>query len=103
MLTEEKANEFLIELIRMPGASAADIPQAFAALVVAHRAAFPAAVEPSPVKKRRRGPKNPNIGWPAGVKREEYKAWKDTQTAKGQTENINPQEYKRQRDAGEVA
>jgi phage N-6-adenine-methyltransferase len=43
------------------------------------------------------------IGWPAGVKREEYAAWKTAQEAKGVTENVNPQEYKRQRDLGLVA
>jgi N6-adenosine-specific RNA methylase IME4 len=40
------------------------------------------------------------VGWPAGVMREEYKAWKAAQEAKGVTENINPQEYKRMRDLG---
>lgn len=43
------------------------------------------------------------IGWPTGVKREEYKAWKQAQEAKGVTENLNAQEYKRQRDLGLVA
>jgi hypothetical protein len=34
------------------------------------------------------------------VKRADYRAWKEAQAAKGQTENINPQEYKRVRDLG---
>jgi hypothetical protein len=41
-----------------------------------------------------------SIGWPAGVTREEYTAWKTEQEALGTVENVNPQEYKRQRDAG---
>lgn len=40
------------------------------------------------------------VHWPAGVTREEYAAWKTEQHALGVTENINPREYKRRRDAG---
>jgi hypothetical protein len=46
-------------------------------------------------------PANATIGWPAGVTREEYRSWKDAEAAKGQTENLNPQEYKRLRDVGQ--
>lgn len=48
------------------------------------------------------GTENTVVGWPANVTRAEYKAWKDEQQAKGHTENLNPQEYKRLRDAGLV-
>jgi phage N-6-adenine-methyltransferase len=38
--------------------------------------------------------------WPAGVGRDEYQRWKTEQHALGVTENVNPHEFKRQRDAG---
>jgi hypothetical protein len=99
MLTEDKAVEILIELIRSPGSVVSDIPITWDSIIRVSREAFAPAVEP-PVKKKRRRQANPNIGWPAGVKRADYRAWKEAQAAKGQTENINPQEYKRVRDLG---
>ena len=96
-IKEEYALEILAELIKKPESKSEDIPRIWREIMVAYNAQFAPPTEPA-VKKRRRRPANPNVGWPAGVKRDEYKAWKATQEAKGVTENLNPQEYKRQRD-----
>lgn len=98
-IAEEKALEILAELIKKPESKAEDIPRIWSEIMGVYNQQFAPPAEPAP-KKRRRRPANPNIGWPAGVKREEYKAWKDAQQTKGITENLNPQEYKRQRDMG---
>jgi hypothetical protein len=98
-IAEDKALEILAELIKKPESKAEDIPRIWNEIMGVYNTQFAPPVEP-PAKKRRRRPANPNIGWPAGVKREEYKAWKDAQGKKGITENLNPQEYKRQRDMG---
>ena len=100
-ITEVNALEILAELIKKPEIKAEDIPGIWSALIKVYNDQFAPAPEPAP-KKRRRGPKNPNIGWPAGVKRDEYKVWKEAMAAKGQTENLNPQEYKRLRDLGQI-
>jgi hypothetical protein len=98
-IAEDKALEILAELIKKPESKAEDIPRIWNEIMGVYNTQFAPPAEP-PAKKRRRRPANPNIGWPAGVKREEYKAWKDAQSKKGITESLNPQEYKRQRDMG---
>src|ERR1035437_9406120 len=98
-IAEEKALEILAELIKKPESKAEDIPRIWNELMGVYNTQFAPPVEPIQ-KKRRRRPVNPNIGWPAGVKREEYKIWKDRQISRGVSENLNPQEYKRQRDLG---
>lgn len=98
-IAEEKALEILAELIKKPDSKVEDIPRIWNEIMTVYNTQFAPPVEP-PAKKRRRRSINPNIGWPAGVKREEYKAWKMLQESRGVTENLNPQEYKRQRDLG---
>lgn len=98
-IAEEKALEILAELIKKPESKAEEIPRIWNEIIGVYNLQFAPPPEPAP-KKRRRRPANPNIGWPAGVKREEYKAWKENQEGRGISENLNPQEYKRQRDAG---
>ena len=100
-IAEEKALEILAELIKKPESKAEDIPRIWNEIMGIYNQQFAPPIEPA-AKKRRRRPANPNIGWPAGVKREEYKAWKDAMAAKGVTDNLNPQEYKRQRDLGQA-
>ena len=100
-ISEEKALDILFELIRKPETATADLPRIWNELLGIYNTSFaPPAEEPK--KKKRRRPSNPNIGWPAGVSREEYRVWKEGLMARGVTENLNPQEYKRQRDAGEA-
>ncbi len=101
-IAEDKALEILSELIKKPETKSEDIPRIWAEIISVYNNQFAPPPEP-PQKKRRRRPANPNIGWPAGVKREEYNAWKADQAGKGVTDNLNPQEYKRQRDAGTIA
>ena len=98
-LAEDKALEILTELIKKPETKAEDIPRIWNEILEVYNKAFAPAPEAAG-KKRRRRVTNPNIGWPAGVKRAEYQAWKDEQQARGVTENLNPQEYKRLREAG---
>ena len=98
-IAEDKALEILAELIKKPESKAEDIPRIWSEIMGVYNTQFAPPAEP-PAKKRRRRPANPNIGWPAGVKRDEYKVWKAGQEAKGVTDNLNPQEYKRQRDLG---
>lgn len=98
-IAEDKAIAILEELIRKPETKAEDIPRIWQEIINVYNAQF-APVEEPKKKKRRRSPNSPNIGWPAGVSREEYKHWKEAQQAAGISENLNPQEYKRQRDAG---
>ena len=97
-IAEEKALEILTELIKKPETKSEDIPRIWGEIISTYNTHFAPVEQPS--KKKRRRPANPNIGWPAGVKREEYKAWKEEQERRGHSENLNPQEYKRQRDAG---
>ncbi|HEY9724569.1 MAG TPA: hypothetical protein V6D47_21385 [Oscillatoriaceae cyanobacterium] len=99
-IAEEKALEILAELIKKPESKAEDIPRIWGEIIAVYNQQF-TPVEAAPKRKRRRGG-NPNIGWPAGVGREEFKAWKEGQQAKGVTENLNPQTYKRLRDAGQL-
>lgn len=98
-ITETQALDILAELIKKPESKAADIPRIWGDIMAIYNLQFAPPVEPAPKKKRRRTP-NPNIGWPAGVSREEYRGWKDGLMARGVSENLNPQEYKRQRDSG---
>ncbi|MNS40920.1 hypothetical protein D3C72_732570 [compost metagenome] len=98
-LAEEKALEILTELIKKPETKAEDIPRIWNEILEVYNKAYAPVVE-LPAKKKRRKSANPNIGWPAGVKRAEYTAWKDSQTAAGVSEGINPQEFKRLKDAG---
>lgn len=98
-IAEDKAIAILEELIRKPETKAEDIPRIWQDIINVYNAQF-APVEEPKKKKRRRSPNSPNIGWPAGVSREEYKHWKEAQQNADITENLNPQEYKRQRDAG---
>lgn len=101
-IAEERALDILAELIKKPESKAEEIPRIWSEIMAVYNQQFAPPVE-EPKKKKRRRPANPNIGWPAGVSREEYKHWKEAQQAKGVTENLNPQEYKRQRDAGVAA
>lgn len=104
-IAEDKALEILTELIRKPESRAEDLPRIWAELLNAYNATFaPPAEEPKKKKRRRRaaGPLSPNLGWPQGVSRAEYKMWKEAQQARGIAEGLNPQEYKRMKDAGQV-
>jgi hypothetical protein len=100
-ITEEKALEILTELIKKPESKSEDIPRIWNEIIGIYNQQFSPTGEVAP-KKRRRRASNPNVGWPAGVKRDEYMAWKEQQIAKGIETGINPQEYKRRREAGEV-
>lgn len=48
-------------------------------------------------------PAKPESKWPEGVTRAEYIAWKQKMEKQGVTEDVNPGEYKRLRDAGLIA
>jgi hypothetical protein len=100
-IAAEKALEILLELIRKPESPANDIPRIWNEVLGVYNAAFAPPVE-EPKKKKRRRPANPNIGWPQGVSRDEYRTWKEMQIAKGQSENLNPQHYKKLRESGEI-
>ena len=96
----DKALDILVELIRKPETQTNDIPAIWESIIKTYNTTFsPPVVE---VKKKRRKHKgNPNLqGWPRGISREEYRAWKDELMAKGVTEGLNPREYKRLKDAG---
>lgn len=99
-ITEEKAITILEELIRKPETKAEDIPRIWSELINIYNTQF--APPEAPKKKRRRAAGSPNIGWPAGVSRAEFKDWKEAQQANGVTEGLNPQEYKRQVEAGQI-
>jgi hypothetical protein len=102
-IAEEKALEILAELIKKPESKAEDVPRIWAEIISVYNQQFaPPVEEPKKKKRRKRAATSPNLGWPAGVSRAEYKAWKAEQEARGATENVNPQEYKRLRDAGLV-
>lgn len=99
-IAADRALDILIELIRKPETQANDIPAIWKSIIETYNVAFaPPVVD---VKKKRRKHKgNPNLqGWPKGVNREAYRAWKDELMAKGVTEGLNPHEYKRLKDAG---
>ena len=99
-IAADKALDILIELIRKPETQTNDIPAIWESIIKTFNTAFaPPVVEVK--KKRRKRLGNPNQqGWPRGISREEYRAWKDELMAKGVTEGLNPQEYKRLKDAG---
>jgi hypothetical protein len=92
-ITEQIALEILQELIRKPESKAEDIPRIWGELISLYTNTFAPATEPAK-KKRRKRSTNPSLGWPQGVSRAEYAAWKDSQLARGITEGINPQAYK---------
>lgn len=97
-IPEEKALEILTALIAKPESKAEDIPRIWSEIVGTYNTLFS---PPEPEKKkRRRRAGGKVVGWPAGVSRNDYKTWKEAQQAKGVTENLNPQELKRQMDAG---
>lgn len=99
-IAKEKALEILAELIKKPDTKAEDLPRIWGELLSTYNQHFAPVLE-EPKKKRRKkrmGNENPNLGWPAGVSRAEYKAWKAAQEAAGRTENLNPQAYKREQD-----
>jgi hypothetical protein len=98
LMTEAKALEILSELIKKPEISADQLPTIWKQILDVHNTAFNVVVEV--VKKKRRKQANPNIGWPAGIKRADYSAWKEFQINSGVTENINPQAFKRFVEAG---
>jgi hypothetical protein len=100
-IAAEKALEILLDLIRKPETAANDIPRIWNELLGVYNKAFAPPVE-EPKKKKRRRPANPNIGWPQGVSRAEYRTWKELQQARGVSDNLNPQHYKKLRDAGEL-
>lgn len=99
-IAADTALEILIELIRKPETQANDIPAIWESIIKTYNTAFaPPVVEVK--KKRRKRLGNPNLqGWPQGISRAEYRAWKDELMAKGVTEGLNPHEYKRLKDAG---
>lgn len=103
-IAEDKALEILTELIRKPDSKSEDIPRIWGELLSAYNSNFnpPVVEEKKKRRKRRTGPMSPNLGWPQGVSRAEYGAWKEAQAAQGVTEGVNPQEYKRLKDAGAV-
>jgi hypothetical protein len=102
-IAEDKALEILAELIKKPESKAEDIPRIWGDLIAVYNQHFaPPVEEPKKKRRRKRAVTNPNLGWPAGVSRAEYKAWKSQQEEAGRSENLNPQEYKRLRDAGAV-
>jgi hypothetical protein len=100
-ISEEKAFEILQELIKKPESKAEDLARIWSELIEVYNQNFsPASEEPKKKRRRKRIASSPNLGWPAGVSRAEYKVWKQAQEAQGLTENINPQEYRRLKDAG---
>ena len=103
-IDESKALEILAELIKKPESKAEDIPTIWGEIIKVYNDHFaPPTEEPKKKKRRKRLATSPNLGWPAGVSRAEYKEWKAQQEDRGVTENVNPQEYKRMRDAGLVS
>lgn len=99
-LSEDKAVEVLTALINRPGTILADMPRVWGELLAIYAQHYDARLE-EPKKRRRRKQKklSPNLGWPSGVSRTEYRAWKQEQQAAGTPRNqINPQSFKRQRD-----
>ena len=100
-IAEDKALEILAELIKKPESKAEDVPRIWGEIIAVYNQQFaPPVEEPKKKRRRKRVATSPNLGWPAGVSRAEYKAWKEIQETRGVTENVNPQEYKRLRDAG---
>ena len=105
-IAEDKALDILSELIRKPDSKAEDVPRIWGEILATYNSTFAPVVEEPKKKKRRKrvaGALSPNLGWPQGVSRAEYSGWKETQIAKGVSEGLNPQEYKRLKDAGAVA
>lgn len=98
-LAEEKALEILTELIKKPETKAEDIARIWNEILEVYNKAYAPVVE-APAKKKRRRSTNPNIGWPQGVKRDEYNIWKEIQQSRGIQEGLNPHEFKRQKEAG---
>ncbi len=102
-IAEDKALEILAELIKKPESKAEDLPRIWSEIIAVYNQQFaPPVEEPKKKKRRKRVATSPNLGWPAGVSRAEYKGWKEVQGTRGNTTNVNPQEYKRLRDAGLV-
>lgn len=95
-IAEDKALEILTELIKKPQSKAEDVSHIWSEIIRVYNEHF---APEAPTKRRRRRSISNNVGWPAGVKREEYSAWKAEQMRQGVTEGLNPQAYKRQRDA----
>lgn len=104
-LSEDKAVEVLTALINRPGTILADMPRVWGELLTIYAQHYDAAVvaqEPKKRKRRKLKALSPNLGWPSGVSRAEYRAWKEKQQAAGTPKaEINPQTYKRQRDEAE--
>lgn len=99
-ITEDKALEILAELIKKPESKAEEIPGIWKELIGIYNTQF-APAEAAPKKRRRRsGGNSAARGWPQGVTRSEYMAWKEAQQAAGETTNLNPHRYKELRDAG---
>ena len=73
-ISEDKALEILLDLIRKPETQAVDLPRIWSELLTIFNHAFAPVVEETKKKKRRRAV-NPNIGWPQGVSRDEYRIW----------------------------
>ena len=102
-IAEDKALEILTELIKKPESKAEDLPRIWGDLIGVYNQHFaPPVEEPKKKRRRKRAVTNPNLGWPAGVSRAEYKAWKADQEAAGKTADLNPQTYKRLRDEGSI-
>jgi hypothetical protein len=103
-MNPEKATLILTELIQKPGIDPATIPDTFKAILDIYNTQF--APPPEPIKKRRRratknGVAKKNIGWPKGVTRAEYLAWRETTwNSPEYAESRNPWGYLRMRDMG---
>lgn len=97
---EEESKKLLMDLISRPSdAPTSTVGDTYKQIITFHNEMFPvAAVEAPKKKKRRRGAGSTLTGWPSGVTRQEYGAWKAAKQAKGITENLNPHFYKADRD-----
>lgn len=106
VLTQDQALNILNGLLANPNANVAEIPQIYQNIIGVHNTAFAAPVPVVEKKRRRRrstNPLSPNLGWPAGVSRAEYKEFKEARIAAGEApEALNPQEYKRRKEAGDL-
>lgn len=93
-INETQALEILNGLIARTDIQGADIATTFTSILQSLTIAF-APVEPvALVKKTRRRTEGVAMGWPAGVKRADYSAWKTAQQAAGVTTGISPHDYK---------
>lgn len=96
-ISEDRALDILTELIKKPESRIEDVPKIWNEIITTFNQHFHVELEPLPRKRRKRST-SARVGWPAGVTRAEYRAWKAQQEALGITENLNPQFYRQWRD-----